>query len=51
MGVRTFSLKIDVCDGRTQKVYAGLHDGALQLTSPSLKVIRVDEDRVLAGSN
>lgn len=37
-------------DRRTQKVYAGLHDGALQLTSPAVSANRVDADRVLAAN-
>lgn len=38
-------------DGKTRKVYAGLHDGALQLTSPAVSANRADADRVLAAND
>lgn len=50
-GGGTFSMQIDVGGSRTQKVYAGLHDGALQLSSPVVWANKVDAERVLAANS
>ena len=41
----------DMGDGRAQKGYAGLHDGAMQFASRAPRGIRVAAERVLAVNN
>jgi hypothetical protein len=47
----TLSLQVPLDGGRTQMVYAGVAEGALQVTSPVVWAERIDAERFLKANN